>query len=111
MIFSIGDHIEQIKAGTKTVTRRPTDKYEIGKTYAVQPGRGKNGITDGRIKIISCIKEHHLNYFFYSISDIEAYREGGYTVEEFEALYSEMYPKWEYRYVYTFVFVPKRRGE
>jgi hypothetical protein len=53
MIFSKSDHIEQIKAGTKTQTRRPTDRYKVGKLYAIQPGRGKPGIPEGKILIVA----------------------------------------------------------
>lgn len=109
MIFSIGDHIERIKVGTKIVTRRPTNRYKVGQTYSIQPGRGKKGIQDGRIKILDCTEEHRLNYFLYPISDIQAYYEGGYSWEAFEELYEKMYPNWEYRYAYRFVFVPKPR--
>lgn len=36
--------------GTKTQTRRRSDRYRPGRTYAVQPGRGKRAI--GRIRVL-----------------------------------------------------------
>lgn len=51
MIFH-PDLAEKILSGEKTVTRRPFGRrsYEVGQTWAVQTGRGHNGI--GRIKLI-----------------------------------------------------------
>lgn len=54
--------IEQVLDGTKTQTRRIAKglvsrcKYSVGKTYAVQPGRGKKGVA--RIRIIGMHNEH-----------------------------------------------------
>jgi hypothetical protein len=44
MIFSMT--IDKVLAGNKTVTtrRHAVPKYEIGKTYAAQPGRGKKAV-------------------------------------------------------------------
>jgi len=53
MIFAIEGHIQKIIEGKKTQTRRPSDKYKIGKFYAIQPGRGKLGIPDGKILIVA----------------------------------------------------------
>lgn len=114
MIFSIGNHIQQIIEGTKTHTRRPTDRYEVGKTYAIQPGRGKFGIPEGRILILSKQYEvkgiggHPPWPFPYDTSPEEANAEGGYTPEEYEALYEKMYPDWRERWAYKFKFVPKQ---
>jgi len=102
MIFSIEDHIQQIIDGTKTQTRRPSDRYETGRTYAIQPKRGKNGIQDGRIKIICKWPETYLR----PISIIDAASEGGYTPEQYEELYEKMYPDWIRRWGYEFEFVP-----
>jgi len=98
MIFSKSNHIEQIIAGTKTQTRRPSDKYQIGKTYAIQPGRGKPGIEKYRILITGKRKEYRGE----TVSVKDALAEGGYTPEEYETLYESMYPSWLVRYVYTF---------
>lgn len=112
MIFSIGNHIQQIITGTKTHTRRPTDRYEIGKTYAIQPGRTKKGIPEGRIKIFDkweepeiCVFKHHVAKVAITRTDAEA--EGGYTIDEYETLYEKMYPGWKIRWAYKFKFVPK----
>ena len=51
---------DKVMSGEKTVTRRPVKgeaacRYQVGRTYAVQPGRGKKSI--GRIAISSVHKE------------------------------------------------------
>ena len=104
MIFSIGDHIEMIKAGQKIETRRPTDYYKVGRTYSIQPGRGKPGIVEGRIKITNKVKEYSTCSV---ISREDAWDEGFYTPLKFEELYSAMYSGWFVRWAYTFEYVPR----
>ncbi len=108
MIFAQGNHCEQILAGTKTQTRRRVKKgdtylrssngsectsvgtvagvgrYTVGGTYAVQPGRGKKSV--GRIEIT---KIRHEKVSDISDSDLKA--EGGYTRDEYLALWRKMY--------------------
>lgn len=103
MIFSVADHIEQIKNGTKTQTRRPSDKYRVGNFYAIQPGRGKPGITDGKILILA--KRRETNKLM--IMPDEARAEGGYTPRQYEKLYDKMYPGWVERWSYLFRFFPR----
>ena len=103
MIFSIGDHIEMIKSGQKTQTRRPSARYSVGKSYSIQPGRRKVGIAEGRIKITNKVKESSTWSF---ISREDAWDEGLYTPLKFEELYSKMYPGWFIRWAYTFEYVP-----
>ncbi len=50
-------------------SRRDTVKWEVGRTYAVQPGRGKKAV--GRFKLLE-IREERLQ----SISDDDCYAEG-----------------------------------
>lgn len=107
MIFSIADHVEQIKKGSKTQTRRKSNAYLVGKTYSIQPGRTKPGIPEGRILIIN--KRVETNPFD-CISEDDAKAEGGYSYEQFEFLYTRMYPNWKERYAYTFMFVPSSSG-
>ncbi len=106
MIFAKADHIRQIIAGTKTQTRRLAKiggrLYSVGRTYAIQPGRGKPGIPQGRILITGCRLELRCDRI--SVEDAKA--EGGYTPEEYEALFEQMYPGWRSRYAYTFKFIP-----
>ena len=62
MIFMKG-HIEKIKKGTKTQTRRvKRGTYQVGKDYAVQSGRGKKGIPNLRIVIDAIHREGGLFY-------------------------------------------------
>jgi len=105
VIFSEGDHIEQIKAGTKTQTRRTSDRYEIGKLYAVQPCRTCKGIPDGKILITAKDVEYKSeNPIWGHILKWQAEAEGGYTPEEYEKLYESMHPGWEKRHVYLFEY-------
>ena len=108
MIFSIGDHIEMIKSGQKTQTRRQSGFYKVGKTYSIQPGRGKKGIADGRILITEKKGERQ---FLHWVSSEDAWDEGQYMPLEFERLYRRIYHRWVARYVYTFKFIPSAREE
>jgi len=87
MIFSIGNHIEQIKKGLKTQTRRNSSRYEIGKSYAIQPGRTKKAIPEGRIMIIKKEREN----CYETISRRDALAEGVYMPEELEKLYKQIH--------------------
>ena len=105
MIFSLADHIEQIKAGTKTQTRRPSNRYQVDRLYAIQPGRGKPGIPDGKILITAKAEEYKTEPPIWGrILKWQAEAEGGYTPEEYEELYESMYPGWEKRYAYLFEY-------
>ena len=121
MIFSVEDHIEQIKAGTKTQTRRGSGKYQVGKLYAVQPCRTCKGIVEGKVYIGEKVKEWRPDFSDlpksarfarkwremeagYPIRDYNAKAEGGYTPEEYEELYEKMHPGWTERWAYYFSF-------
>jgi len=105
MIFALADHIEQIKTGTKIMTRRPTNRYKRDHLCAIQPGRGKPGIPDGKILIIGVREEYKSeNKIWGHILKREAELEGGYTPEAFEELYEKMYPQWQTRYAYLFEY-------
>ena len=107
MIFSEGNHIEQIKAGTKTQTRRTSDRYEIGKLYAVQPCRTCKGIPDGKILITAKRLEQRSDWPpGWRILPIEAKAEGGYSPKKYEELYEEMHPDWTERWAYLFEYYP-----
>lgn len=85
--------IDAILARRKTVTRRPVDslwgddaqpcRYREGRTYAIQPGRGKPGV--GRIEI--------LDVELQPLSDALAeYGEEGFTTRDaFIAYWRELY--------------------
>ena len=107
MIFSIDTHIQKIISGEKTQTRRSSDCLTVGRTYAIQPGRAKPGIQDGRILITAKMPEIVSPYNRISASDAQA--EGGYTPEQFEELYREIYPGWLVRFVYIFRFIKRAR--
>lgn len=103
MIFSIPGHVEMIKNGKKTQTRRKSPAYRVGKTYAIQPGRMEKGIKEGRILVTRKREERYLDE---GISVSDALAEGGYTTGQFETLFGNMYPGWIVRYAYIFEFVP-----
>lgn len=102
MIFAIEKHIDLIIKGLKTQTRRSSDRYKVGKVYSIQPGRGKKGISQGKIKIVDKVRE----IWPAKIGHDDAKAEGGYTPEEFEELYEKIHPGWDERMAYTFRFVP-----
>jgi len=103
LIFAKADHIKQIIEGSKTQTRRSSNRYRVCQTYAIQPGRTKPGIKVGRILITECRVEHRGQ----TISAEDALAEGSYTPSQYEDLYEQMYPGWETRYVYVFKFLPE----
>lgn len=107
MIFSIHGHIGLIISGHKTQTRRPSDKYIVGNLYAIQPGRGKPGIPEGKILILAKRQENNK----LMIMPDEARDEGGYTPERYETLYNEMYPGWVERWAYLFRYWSKEERE
>ena len=107
MIFSVGDHIMQIIAGTKTQTRRRSGGYIVGKTYSIQPGRTKLGIPEGRIRIMKKVVETRT---YDRIDPYDSEAEGGYCPIKFEELYARMHPHWTERYAYTFIFIPTEEG-
>lgn len=131
LIFAVPGHIEKIKSGEKTQTRRLWDvrmdmrhddmmrrrvtvngrlKWRVGKRYAVLPGRGKKGV--GWIVITSMWLEtmyrHEKNFDRKFISVSDALAEGGYTPEEYEALWDKMYPNTDRRLVIEFEWVGEK---
>lgn len=111
MIFAVGDHIEQIIKGTKTQTRRVAKEnsliYQVGQTYAIQPGRGKPGDPRGRILITRRWLELRQD----RITSHDAEAEGGYTPEDYEELFNKMHRGWASRRCYEFEFWAKEDFE
>ena len=106
MIFAVKGHVQQVINGEKTQTRRISNRYNVGQTYAVQPKRTAKGIPEGRILITA--KRLELYHFMTHVSEEDAKAEGGYIPVEFETLYEKMHPNWEERWAYTFQFVPAK---
>lgn len=105
MIFSVAGHVEKVLSGEKTQTRRIRPfshglycRYEVGKTYAVQPGRGKKSV--GRILVTRVDCESRWGDG--PISEADAKAEGGYTQQQYEDLWASMYPGWDQRWVIHF---------
>lgn len=108
MIF-MKEHIEDILRGVKTQTRRDSGRYEIGKTYAIQPCRTCKEIPEGRVLIKDKWLEDRTEYPA-SISFGDAQAEGGYTPQNYEALYEKLHPRWTDRWAYEFGFVVCQEG-
>lgn len=110
MIFAVKGHVEQVISGEKTQTRRTSNKYNVGQTYAIQPGRGKHGDPRGRILITKKWEEKAYEYFGRlafietQISKEDALAEGGYEPEYYEMLYESISPFWKTRWAYVFEF-------
>jgi len=110
MIFAVKNHVEQVINGEKTQTRRNSDKYNVGQTYAIQSGRGKKADPRGRILIIEKWEEKAYKYFGRlmlvetQISKEDALAEGGYEPEDYEMLYESISPRWKTRWCYEFEF-------
>ncbi len=94
MIFNVPGHIEAIRNGTKTQTRRINRGiYKVGKDYAVQSKRGAKGEPDIRIVIDRIWEERYTQYLTNLISEQDAQAEGGYTPIEFEEIFRKLNPK------------------
>ena len=112
MIFNVPGHIDMIRNGQKTQTRRVNRGiYQEGRDYAVQKKRGVKAEEDIRIVIDEIWKEECLNRVdtmgipldpCISLEDAEA--EGEYTPEEYELEFKKAYPTWDgfWRWVYLF---------
>lgn len=86
MIFK-PEMVEKILSGEKTVTRRPLkqlDRYQPGRDYAVQPGRGKHAVA--RIRV-TFVHEDRLG----SITEDDARREGFLSSEAFFDYWDRLY--------------------
>ena len=110
MIFAVEGHIEKIKKGTKTETRRGAaalSHYHIGHSYSVQPKRAMPGIKEGRILITDKWLEQKIQPIKnYPIPPQNAIAEGNYTTEEYEILFNKLHPDWVVRSAFKFKFLP-----
>ena len=102
MIFS-EEHIEEILGGKKTQTRRLNRGiYRVGRSYSVQPGRGKKGIPAIRIVMDEIIEETGGQL----ILERDALAEGGYKPFEYERIFQKLNPKYnrkkDNRWVFKF---------
>lgn len=102
MIFK-PEMVEKILGGEKTVTRRPVKfdavtsawlpcRYEVGKDYAVQPGRGKKAV--GRIRVLSVVRRR-IELFTLSSRVREAQREGFKDWWAFKRYWTALYGSWD----------------
>lgn len=108
MIFNVQGHIDMIRNGIKTQTRRPNRGiYKVGKDYAVQRKRGVKAESDIRIVMDRIWEEErrltHLGLCML-INHQDAWAEGGYTPEQYEKVFRELNPKWDGLSRWAFAF-------
>jgi hypothetical protein len=107
MIFNVPGHIDMIRNGMKTQTRRVNRGiYQVGRDYAVQHKRGVKAEEDIRIVIDVIRKEigkiisisgsgcEYANAAEICITKEDAWNEGNYTPSLYESDFREVYPKW-----------------
>ena len=107
MIFNIPGHIEMIRNGAKTQTRRINrGVYQIGRDYAVQSKRGAMAEEDIRIVIdairietgkavsISRSGREYANATEICITKKDAWDVGNYIPSLYESDFRKAYPKW-----------------
>lgn len=112
-------HFDMVLDGSKTRTTRLSERYEVGKDYAIQPKRTKKGAEGHRIVIdektfetfsdmpnilLDALNKPITKVGTIPISKKDAEKEGGYTPEEFETLFKKLFPKWNglCRWAYEF---------
>lgn len=93
MIFGPG-MLKKVLSGEKTVTRRRTSHYAVGKVYAVQPGRGKRHVA--HIKAVSVWDE-----CLGGISYASAQAEGFESPAAFKVYWTALHGGWNPREVVT----------
>jgi hypothetical protein len=117
MIFNVPGHIDMIRRGIKTQTRRINRGiYQVGRDYAVQSKQGvkaEEGIRVVMDKIkketgkIVCVSEsgrEYVNATEIYITKKDAWGEGNYTPSLYELDFRKAYPKWDKvsRWVFEF---------
>ena len=110
MIFNVSGHIDRIRSGKKTQTRRINcGIYQVGRDYAVQHKRGAKTESDIRI-VMDEIEEEKaaagiLFPDYIEISFHDAIAEGDYdSCAEYEVAFKKAYPKWDGKVRWTFRF-------
>jgi hypothetical protein len=122
MIFSVDGTFEKVKGLCKFVTRRPIKKedefehekgkilrvirggrllWEVGKDYAVQPGRGKEG--EGRMRILHLEVDPNPGNLSYLEAILEGFEHPDQFREVWKAMYGEealRHPAWRIRFAY-----------
>ena len=120
-------HFGMVLDGSKTRTTRLSGRYTVGKDYAIQPKRTKRGIEgyrividkktlEKRVYVVPSIPSEEKNNIWIGkipISPSNAKKEGGYTVEEFERIFKNLFPKWNglWRWAYEFHLMWISMGE
>ena len=109
MIFNIPGHIEMIRNGTKTQTRRVNrGVYSVGRDYAVQSKRGVKAEADIRIVIDRICKEKRkdtsISASNIKVSVRDARAEGGYQPAEYELVFRMAYPIWDGKECWAYAF-------
>lgn len=94
MIFR-REMLAKVLSGAKTVTRRVGKaRYKMGRTYAVQPGRGRQHVAHIKIR---GVQEKALSF----VDKWEVYWEGFDTVSEFVDYWIKLHGTWDSQEVVT----------
>jgi hypothetical protein len=110
MIFNVPRHIEMIRNGTKTQTRRLNrGVYQVGRDYAVQCKRGVKAEEDIRIVMDRIWEEKGGDGILFpqniEISFHDTLAEGDYgSYAEYEVAFKKAYPKWDGKRRWAFRF-------
>lgn len=108
MFFS-RTNLEKVLRGKKTQTRRLSDRYQVGHTYGIRTWIYEKALA--RIRITAKRQER-----LGDISPEDLQKEGGYTLEEFKAMWAKFYAKkmrWHPElviWVYDFILVEAPSG-
>ena len=115
MIFNVPGHIDLIRSGQKTQTRRVNRGiFQVGRDYAVQRKRGVKAEIGIRIEIEKIWEENcknrvdtRGNILNPCISIYDAKCEGGYIPCDYECEFERAYPKWDggVRWVFFFLVI------
>lgn len=86
MIFK-PEMLKKVLSGEKTVTRRRTSRYVVGRGYAVQPGRGKRHVA--HIKVLG-VNEECLGGISYRSAEAEGFE----SPSAFKAYWTTLHGSW-----------------
>jgi len=117
MIFNVPGHIDMIRSGMKTQTRRVNRGiYQVGRDYAVQEKRGVKAETDIRIVMDGIWSEISYESFsrnFYEmppntklmpVTTADANNEGYRSSFSFEEAFKKLNPKWDRKTRWAYEF-------
>jgi hypothetical protein len=92
MIFQ-RDHLEAIRAGEKTATRQPSNakRLSVGEIHRAVADRGVPRSEGECFVRVTDVYRQRLD----EMTDADADREGGYSLEEFRGMWQEIHDEWD----------------